>query len=138
MGLRSDHLSGTSFALKGETPVVRATGRRFGCSMISAITNRSELSFMVFEGTFKNATFIEFMKRLIRQATRKIYLTVDGHPVHWSAAVKKFVTENALGKSRPTSKADLIGTVRRHLHRRQKEPRVIRNLFKEKHVSYAA
>ncbi|WP_254799099.1 transposase, partial [Burkholderia ubonensis] len=86
MGLRSDHLSGTSFALKGETPVVRATGRRFGCSMISAITNRGELSFMVFEGTFKNATFIEFMKRLIRQATRKIYLIVDGHPVHRSAA----------------------------------------------------
>ncbi|WP_232435577.1 transposase [Burkholderia ubonensis] len=107
------------------------------------------------------------MKRLIRQATRKIYLIVDGHPVHRSAAVKKFVTENAkrlrlirlpgccpelnpdellnqdvktnaLGKSRPTSKADMIGTVRRHLHRRQKEPHVIRNLFKEKHVSYAA
>ncbi|KVP76759.1 hypothetical protein WJ92_22545 [Burkholderia ubonensis] len=167
MGLRSDHLSGTSFALKGETPVVRATGRRFDCSMISAITNRGELSFMVFEGTFKNATFIEFMKRLIRQATRKIYLIVDGHPVHRSAAVKKFATENAkrlrlirlpgycpelnpdellnqdvktnaLGKGRPTSKADMIGTIRRHLHRRQKEPHVIRNLFKEKHVSYAA
>ncbi|WP_080411827.1 transposase [Burkholderia ubonensis] len=59
-----------------------STGRRFGCSMISAITNRGELSFMVFEGTFKNATFIEFMKRLIREATRKIYLIVDGHPVH--------------------------------------------------------
>jgi hypothetical protein len=61
MGLRSDHVSGTSFALKGETPVVWATGQRFGCNMISAITNRGELSFMVFEGTFKNATFIEFM-----------------------------------------------------------------------------
>ncbi|MFT0174758.1 IS630 family transposase [Paraburkholderia mimosarum] len=167
MGLRSDHISGTSFALKGETPVVRATGKRFGCNMISAITNRGELSFMVFEGTFTNATFIEFMKRLIRQATRKIYLIVDGHPVHRSATVRKFVAENAtrvrlirlpgycpelnpdellnqdvktnaLGKSRPTSKADMIGTVRRHLHRRQKEPHVIRNLFEEKHVSYAA
>ncbi|WP_232446083.1 helix-turn-helix domain-containing protein, partial [Burkholderia ubonensis] len=39
------------------------------------------------------------------------------------------VKTNALGKSRPTSKADMIGTVRRHLHRRQKEPHVIRNLF---------
>lgn len=48
------------------------------------------------------------------------------------------VKTNALGKSRPTSKADMIGTVRRHLHRRQKEPHVIRNLFKEKHVRYAA
>ena len=167
MGLRSDHVSGTSFALKGETPVVRATGQRFGCNMISAITNRGELSFMVFEGTFKNATFIEFMKRMLKQATRKIYLIVDGHPVHRSVAVKQFVADNAkrlrlirlpgycpelnpddllnqdvktnaLGKSRPTTKPEMIGTVRRHLHRRQKEPHVIRNLFKEKHVRYAA
>jgi hypothetical protein len=56
MGLRSDHLSGTSFALKGQTPLVRATGQRFSCNMISAISNRGALSFMVFEGTFKNAT----------------------------------------------------------------------------------
>ena len=167
MGLRSDHVSGTSFALKGETPVVRATGQRFGCNMISAITNRGELSFMVFEGTFKNATFIEFMKRMLKQATRKIYLIVDGHPVHRSVAVKQFgadnatrlrlirlpgycpelnpdellnqdVKTNALGKSRPTTKPEMIGTVRRHLHRRQKEPHVIRNLFREKHVTYAA
>ncbi len=146
---------------------MRATGQRFGRDMISAITNRSELSFMVFEDTFKNATFIEFMNRLLRQAMRKIYLIVDGHPVHRSAAVKKFVAKNAkrlwlirlpiycpelnpdellkqavktnaLGKSRPTSKVDMIGTVRRHLHRRQKKPHVIRNLFQEKHVRYAA
>ncbi|MGF6292802.1 transposase [Paraburkholderia youngii] len=90
------------------------------------------LSFMVFEGTFKNVTFIEFMKRLLKQATRKIYPIVDGHPVHRSVAVRRFVADNAerlirlpgycpelnpdemlnqdvktnaLGKSRPTSKA---------------------------------
>ncbi|WP_080422179.1 transposase [Burkholderia ubonensis] len=110
-----------------------------------------------FEGTFKNATFIEFMKRLIRQATRKIYLIVDGHPVHRSAAglrlirlpgycpeldpdelLNQDVKTNALGKSRPTSKADMIGTLRRHLHRQQKKRHVIRNPFKERHVSYAA
>ncbi|WP_087660335.1 hypothetical protein [Caballeronia terrestris] len=48
------------------------------------------------------------------------------------------VKTNALGKSRPTGKAEMIDTVRRHLHRRQKEPHMIRNLFKEKHVRYAA
>ncbi|WP_254906192.1 transposase [Paraburkholderia youngii] len=75
--------------------LVRATGQRFGCNMISAISNRGMLSFMVFEGTFKNATFIEFMKRLLKQATRKIYLIVDGHPVHRSVAVRRFVADNA-------------------------------------------
>jgi transposase len=95
MGLRSDHVSGKSFAPVGQTPVVRATGKRFGCNMISAITNRGGLAFMVFEGKFKNAVFIDFMKRMLRQATRKIYLIVDGHPAHRSAAVKQFVAENA-------------------------------------------
>nr|WP_232445159.1 transposase [Burkholderia ubonensis] len=48
------------------------------------------------------------------------------------------VKTNALGKSRPTNKAEMIRNVRSHLHRRQKEPHAIRNLFNEKHVRYAA
>ena len=48
MGLRSDHVVGSSYAPLGHTPVVRATGQRFGCNMISAITNRGALAFMVF------------------------------------------------------------------------------------------
>ena len=95
MGLRSDHVSGTCFAPTGQTPVVRATGQRFGCNMISAITNRGKLAFMVFEGKFQNPVFIEFMRRLLRQTTGKLYLIVDGHPVHRSMAVKKFVADSA-------------------------------------------
>lgn len=167
MGLRSDHISGTSFSPAGQTPVVRATGQCFGCNMISAITNRGALAFMVFEGKFHNVVFIDFLKRLLKQATGKIYLIVDGHPVHRSAAAKKFVNENAerlrlirlpgycpelnpdellnqdvktnaLGKRRPVNKAEMIASVRRHLHRRQKQPHIIQNLFHEKHVRYAA
>ena len=63
--------------------------------MISAITNRSKLAFMVFEGKFQNPVFLEFMRRPLRQVRGKLYLTVDGHPVHRSAAAKKFVEENA-------------------------------------------
>ena len=53
MGLRSDHVSGTSYAPAGRTPIVRATGQRFGCNMISAITNRGHLAFHVFHGKFE-------------------------------------------------------------------------------------
>lgn len=77
MGLRRDHVSGTSFAPLGQTPVVRATGQRFGCNMISAITNRGNLAFMVFEGKFQNPVFIDFMRRLLRQVKGKLYLIVD-------------------------------------------------------------
>ena len=45
---------------------------------------------------------------------------------------------NALGKSRSTNKAQMVAGLRSPLHRRQKQPHVIRNLFQEKHVRYAA
>lgn len=167
MGLRSDHVAGTSYAPLGQTPIVRATGQRFGCNMISAITNRGHLAFMVFQGKFDASLFVDFMQRLLKQATDKIYLIVDGHPVHRSRAAKQFVEAqqgrlrlirlpgycpelnpdellnqdvktNALGKSRPTNRSEMMSSVRRHLHRRQKQPHVIRNLFQEKHVRYAA
>jgi hypothetical protein len=48
------------------------------------------------------------------------------------------VKTNALGENRLTSKVEMIDGVRRHLHGWQKEPHVIRNLFKGKHVRYAA
>ena len=95
MGLRSDPVSGTCFAPMGHTPLVRATGQRFGGNMTPAITNRGKLAFMVFEGKFQNPVFLEFMRRPLRQVRGKLYLTVDGHPVHRSAAAKKFVEENA-------------------------------------------
>jgi transposase len=167
MGLRSDHVTGTSYAPVGETPVVRATGQRFGCNMISAITNKGALAFMVFQGKFKAPVFVDFMKRLLKQAQGKIALIVDGHPVHKSRQAKNFVSENrkrlrlillpgycpelnpdellnqdvktnALGKSRPRDKAEMMTTVRSHLYRRQKQPQIITNLFREKHVRYAA
>lgn len=166
MGLRSDHVSGTSFAPVGETPVIRATGQR-GCNMISAITNKGALAFMVFRRKFEAAVFVEFLQRLLKQFEGRSYLIVDGHPVHRSAAAKRFVAENkkrlrlvfmpgycpelnpdellnqdvktnALGKSRPRDRPELMQSVRRYLHRRQKQPQIIRNLFREEHVRYAA
>jgi hypothetical protein len=122
---------------------------------------------LVFQGKFQAPVFLEFLKRLLKQVKCKLYLIVDGHPVHKSAAAKRFVAKhtarlrlillpgyypelnpdellnqdvktNALGKSRRAIKADMIASVRSHLHRRQKQPQVIKNLFQEKHVRYAA
>ena len=85
MGLRSDHVAGTSYAPLGQTPIIRATGQRFGCNMISAITNRGYLAFMVFHGKFDGRLFVRFMQRLLKQAAGALYLIVDGPsgaPVH--------------------------------------------------------
>jgi len=167
MGLRSDHVTGTSYAPVGHTPVIRATGQRFGCNMISAITNKGALTFMVFQGKFKAPVFAEFMRRLLKQIDGRIYLIVDGHPVHRSGTATRLaathssrlrlirmpsycpelnpdewlnqdVKTNGLGKSRPTNRTELMATVRSHLYRRQKQPQMITNLFREKQVRCAA
>jgi transposase len=93
MGLRSDHQTGTSYGRRGRTPVIPGTGRRFGCNMISALTNQGHLSFMIFKQRFTGRVFIRFLARLLRQphlGERACFLIVDGHPVHRSALVKRW------------------------------------------------
>jgi len=95
MGLRSDHSVGRSYSPCGKTPLVLGTGQRFGCNMISAITNRGHLNFMVFKSRFRSPVFLEFIKRLLKQSEKKVYLIIDGHPVHRSKKIKEWVKQNS-------------------------------------------
>jgi transposase len=167
MGMRSDHTVGRSYGRRGQTPVILGTGVRFGCNMISAITNKGQLNFMVFKQRFKANVFEEFLRRLVRQSERKVFIIVDGHPVHRSGKVKKWlnknekhirlfflpsyspelnpdeilnqdVKSNAVGRKRARCQSDLIANVRSFLWGRQRRPNVVKKYFSEKHVSYAA
>src|ERR1700730_5932262 len=81
-----------SWGKKGETPVVEATGARHGMSLISAITSRDQMRFMIKEkGGVNAAVFIEFLKRLITGAKRAIFLIVDRGPAHIAKKTKAFV-----------------------------------------------
>jgi transposase len=90
-GVRSDHHSGKTWAVRGKTPVVVTTGARFGCNMISAVSPRGAMRFMLIEGKLTSEVFIEFLKRLIHNSSHPVFLIVDGHPVHKSAAVSRYV-----------------------------------------------
>jgi hypothetical protein len=90
--IRSDHHAGRTWGKKGQTPIVLSTGQRRGLSMISAITSRGHLRFMIIEDGSVNAdAFIEFIKRLLVEARRKIFLIVDGGPAHRAKKTKAFV-----------------------------------------------
>jgi transposase len=166
-GLRSDDVRGRSFSPKGKTPEIRSTGKRFGVNMISALSNKGALAFQVFEGCFSSETFIGFMARLIKHAKgQKIVLIVDGHPVHRARVVSQWLAEHAdaiqmhflpgyapelnpdellnhdvkqgMSKARPKNRQEMKAALRSHLHRRQKQPQIVRNFFKAEHVRYAA
>ena len=93
-GLSNQANYGKSFAIKGETPVIPRPAARFSQSMISSLTNQGKLRFMVYDGALNASIFLEFLKRLVKGATRKIFLIVDNLRVHRARAVTAWVAEN--------------------------------------------
>jgi len=167
MGLRGDHAAGRSFSPQGQTPVIPGTGQRFRCNMISAITNRGQLQFMVFKERFTTAVFLKFLRRFLRQNPRKIFLVIDSHPVHlargalrWFKAhratlrvyflpgyspelnpdeyLNQDVKTNAVGRTRPLDRKELIGNVRAYLRSTQANRSLVKRYFQAKHVRYAS
>ena len=91
-GVRSNsHHSGTTWAPMGQTPVVPATGKRFGLNLVSAVSPQGVLRFMVVDGRMTAVRFIEFLKRLLHNQTRPIFLIVDQHSSHRAKVVQEFV-----------------------------------------------
>ncbi|MBI5059915.1 IS630 family transposase, partial [candidate division KSB1 bacterium] len=90
-GVRSDYHSGTTWAPMGETPVVETTGARFGVNLVSAISSKGQLRFMLVDGKMTAEKFIKFLKRLIDKQDKPVFLIVDGHPTHKAKAVSKYI-----------------------------------------------
>ncbi|MGB6699683.1 MAG: transposase [Methylocella sp.] len=85
---------------KGETPIVGTTGARHAMSLISAISSRGHMRFMIKQkGGINAMVFIEFMTRLIAGAKREIFLIVDCGPAHIAKKTRAFV-ESLKGKLR--------------------------------------
>ena len=166
--IRSDHHAGRTWGRRGETPIVETTGARHGMSLISAITSRGHMRFMIKEkGGVTADVLIEFLKRLIAGAERTIFLIVDRGPAHRAKKTKAFV-ETLGGKLQlfflpPYSpdrnpdelvwkhlKADTVGRmavigkddfkckVRSSIRRLQSDPGKIRSFYQKKSLKYAA
>lgn len=95
VGVRPDHLSGSTWGRVGQTPTVARTGKRFSINAMSAISTRGDMRFTVFAGRFDTAEFLTFCRRLINSYDTKIHLVLDGHPVHRSKAAKAWVSAHA-------------------------------------------
>jgi transposase len=94
--LRSDHHCGRTWGKKGETPVVSSTGARYRTSLLSAVSARGHMRFMIKEkGGINAAVFIEFLRRLMVGCNNAIFLIVDRGPAHVAKKTKAFVA--ALG-----------------------------------------
>ncbi len=164
-GVRSDFHSGTTWAVKGQTPVVPATGQRFGLNLISAVSPRGEMRFMVVNGRMNAGRFIEFLDRLTHNQPRPVFLIVDGHPSHRARKVSEYLggkkgklrlfflpayspelnpdelvwnhlKNNGVGKRLIRSRDELKRVVLAHLRSLQKTPALIRSFFDQPELKY--
>ncbi len=165
-GLRSDSSVGTGWAPVGKPPVVPKTGKRFGVNVMAAISNKGELYFTCYRGSFTGPVFLAYLKRLVRQLDRKVHLIVDRHPVHRRVMVRDWLTENEasiemhllpgyapelnpvellngdvkrhVAQANPGTVAALTAAATAHLRRRQTQPAIVKALFRKPEVRYAA
>jgi transposase len=76
-GVRSTCQHSRGYARPGETPELIVPGSRFSVNMVSTITNRGQVRWMIYAGRMNAALFIVFLERLIAGAAKKVFLIVD-------------------------------------------------------------
>jgi transposase len=166
-GISNQAVHGRSFAPKGQTPVLRRPATRRTLSMISAVTNRGSVRFMLYEGALNAGLFLIFLQRLVRGARGKVFLIVDNLKVHKAGKVEAWVAahrerlelvflpayapernpdeflhadlKRSLGR-RPAvkDKAGLERRLRGYLRRLQRQPERVRAFFQAPTTRYAA
>jgi transposase len=147
--------------------VVRVCQTRIKLSLITAVTNRGELRWMVVDGAVNGPTFIRFLQRLIRDARGKVLLIVDRLKAHRAWLVRDWLEahrseielhylpsyspelnpdegvnahlKQALSRQEPArSKEQLRRAADRHMRSLSRRPQRIRAIFRHPQFRYAA
>ena len=93
-GLRNDSQHGRSYAPRGKTPAILLPAKREHVSLISTITNQGKVRFMVYENAMNSQILLKFLKRLTKDAGRKVFLILDNLRVHHSKMVKEWLANH--------------------------------------------
>ncbi|HET6521442.1 MAG TPA: IS630 family transposase [Geminicoccaceae bacterium] len=166
-GISNQDQIGRSYAPKGQTPVVARSAKRVTQSMISAVSNRGLMRFMLYEGALNADGFLAFLRRLTKDAGRKVVLIVDNLKAHKAGKVTAWAESHAheielcylpayapdhnpseylnndlkqqlRQQPQPGSKEELIGRTRSVLRTVQRSPERVRAYFRPEPVRYAA
>lgn len=166
-GVRNDCQHSRGYAPRGKTPVVEINAKRFSLNKISAINNQGLLRFMIYETTMTARVLIKFMRRLIKDAKRTVFLILGNLRVHHAKLVKAWLARHedeievfhlpsyspelnpdeylncdlktGIRSSSPArNQKDLKVKVLGHLRMLQKKPSRVEKYFKHPAIQYAA
>lgn len=79
------------FAEKGKTPVLPMETKYERVNMISAITNQGHTRFMVYEEKMNQRLLLDFLRRLVAESDRKVFLILDNLRVHHGKIVASWL-----------------------------------------------
>ena len=147
--------------------MVARTAKRVTRGVIAAVSNRGLVRFMLHEGALNADLFLDFLRRLVRDAGRKVILVVDDLKVHKAGKAAARVggrrheiepvhlpsyapdhnpvehlnndLKQALRQQpQPDGKDELIRNARSVLRGTQRSPERVRAYFRPEPVRYAA
>ena len=155
------------YAPKGKTPVIKTEAQKLKIEMLSAISKRGKLHFILYKDSINSEKLIDFMTRLIKESEKKVFLVLDNLRVHHSKAVTEWlekhkaqielfflppyapeynpdemlnsdVKRNAGAKQSPRSQAELEANVQNRMAYLSATPEHVASFFHAPLTSYAA
>jgi transposase len=166
-GIRNDCQHSRGYAPKGKTPVVEINAKRFSTNMISAVNNQGAVRFMMYGENMTAKVLLRFMKRLIKDAGRKVFFILDNLRVHHAKLVKAWLARHedeievfslpayspdlnpdeylnadlkaGIRSAAPArNQADLAGKVLSHMRMLQQKPKRVAKYFEHPAISYVS
>ena len=162
---KSESHRGLTWGLKGQTPVVKATGSRHRLNLISAVSSEGLLRYKTFTGKMDRFAFVVFLKQLVKSVGQPIIVITDGHPAHRAKWVQEYVKKEPrllgvhllpgyspelnpdeqvwnqlkerLGKVALKTKEDFIRFIRSKMKSLQKKSKVVSGFFRLFDTKYA-
>jgi transposase len=166
-GLQNTSNYARGYAPIGKTPVVKTESKHIKINMLSAVSNRGKLRFVLYKDNMNANRLIDFMRRLVHDASKKVFLILDNLRVHHAKKVTAWLENHkdeievfylppyapeynpdellnsdlkrGIGKRpSPRSEAELEHNVRSHLKSNQLRPKKIKGFFGSETTYYAA
>ena len=156
------------YSPRGKTPVCRTVANRgCSASLLSAVSNLGVARFMLLKTGITAALFIKFLQRLVKDSQKPVFLIVDNLRVHHAKALRPWLKRNRKklrlfylpsyspdlnpdeylnqdlkqavnSRAGARTSGQLAATVGSHLHKRAKQPAIVKNFFKHPKIKYAA
>ncbi len=155
------------YAPKGKTPVVRAESKKMKINMLSAISKRGKMRFMLYKDNMTSEKLIDFLRRLVRDTDKKVFLILDNLRVHHAKKVMAWIENHkdeieifylppyapeynpdelvnsdlkrSVGSlGMPKTEDELMSKIRSYLKKLQLSPDKIASFFHAPYTKYAA